>query len=300
MGSTWLTRDEESVILHAVPSEAPPGPGLRRGRDDAPGSAMMPGRVLARAAPLVVLLSLAGSILVQSPLAGAGAIGGTAYITRPGSAAVLDSGDPSTSYGVLLPSGSSCPGDTAHDGYHVFSYLVPKGVSPASVSFKTGVPSRYYGFISAGTYIGAVNTALNTGEIVGLPSAFTFSRWTRSELIPAGASGATWEGGIACANIHGVATNYWSAQISFRVSTSGSGGYTWTVAQQAPGTLHPRSWIGPILIVLAAGFASMAIVMRRRHNRQHPRRPDQSRPLQSTDTPPPTVPTRVPELAEGS
>jgi len=309
MGSTWLTRDEESVIRHAVPSRSPPGHSSSEGHDATEGGAVMHGPKLALGGVLVVLLSLTGSILVQSPLAGAAATAGTANITKPGSLAVLDSGGPSTSYGILLPAGARCPGDTAHDGYHVFSYLVPKGVSPASISFKTGVPNRYYGFISAGTYIGAVNTALNTGEIVGLPSNFTFSRWTRSDLIPAGATDATWEGGIACADIHGVPTNYWGAQITFRASSSDSGGYTWTVDQKAPGGLRPKSWIAPILIVLAAAFASLAVVMRRRHDRHgrgrtqqdqgQPRR-DQGRLQPDEGIPEAPVPSRVPDLAQGN
>ena len=37
------------------------------------------------------------------------------------------SGGSSTPFTVVLPANASCSGDTAHDGYHVYSYLVPRG-----------------------------------------------------------------------------------------------------------------------------------------------------------------------------
>ena len=89
------------------------------------------------------------------------------------------------------------------DGYHVFSYLVPEGVSPGSVNFKTGHASKWFGYIAYGAYYGAVNTAESTGQIVALPSQFTWTRLTPKDLFPNGEKSATWEGGIACADTHG-------------------------------------------------------------------------------------------------
>ena len=118
--------------------------------------------------------------------AGASVVAGTEEITQPGSLTPLDSGGSETLYGVVLPSGAGCPGDTAHDGYHIFSYLVPKDVSPASVNFKRGRADKGFGYIAYGMYYGAINTAV--GDRPGRRPA------ARLHLGPAHAEGSVPEG----------------------------------------------------------------------------------------------------------
>ena len=210
---------------------------------------------------VAVLLGLAGSPSV----AGATVTASTEVITQPGALTPLDSGGSATTYGVVLPSGASCPGDTAHDGYHVFSYLVPQGVSPTAVSFKTGDPSRWYGYIANGAYFGAVNTALDTGQVVSLPAAFTWSRLTPPMLFAKGTTSATWDGGIACADVHGHVTDYWNSQIVFTASTTDHGGFTWRVIQTPTSTSGDLGlWLGVVLAVLAVASTVVAIVLGRR------------------------------------
>jgi hypothetical protein len=215
----------------------------------------------------VALLSVALFLgLVSSPsVAGAAVTASTEVITQPGQLTPLNSGGSATTYGVLLPSGASCPGDTAHDGYHVFSYLVPEGVSPTAVSFKTGDPSKFYGYIANGAYFGAVNTALDTGAVAALPEAFTWSRLTPEELFAKGTTSATWEGGIACADVHGHVTDYWNSQIVFTASTTDHGGFTWRVIQTPASTSRDVGlWVGVVLGLLAVASAVVAIVLGRR------------------------------------
>ena len=159
---------------------------------------------------------------------------------RPtGHADAAPSGGSATPYGIALPAGASCPGDTAHDQYRVYSYLIPAGVDLSSVSYKGDLPHRWYGFIAYGAYFGAVNTAEGTGQIIGIPPAFTFSRLTPSELFNGGTtSSATWEGGIACVNTHGVATDAWNTQFRFVRDAKDPGGFRWT-AEDA-GSCRPR------------------------------------------------------------
>jgi hypothetical protein len=204
--------------------------------------------------------------LVSSPsVAGAAVTASTEVITQPGQLTPLSSGGSATPYGVVLPSGASCPGDTAHDGYHVFSYLVPEGVSPTAVSFKTGDPSKYFGYIANGAYFGAVNTAEDTGEIVSLPDDFIWTRLTPQDLFAKGATSATWEGGIACADVHGNVTDYWNSQIVFTASSADRGGFTWKVVQNsAPASSSVGLWVGVVLALLAIAFAVTAVVLSRR------------------------------------
>jgi hypothetical protein len=213
-----------------------------------------------------LLISTAvASALVATPMTSwAVTVSGEALITRPASLTPSAGGGSATEFGVALPQGSACPGDTAHDGYLVYSYLVPKGVSPASVNFRKGHPDRYYGFIAFGAYYGAINTVQNTGELPPLPYQFSISRWTPSELFSRGSRVANWQGGIACATSGGVVTNYWSAEFVFHASTADPGGYTWRVVQTPPASDHVGLWLGLVLIVVALGCALAVLLSVRR------------------------------------
>ena len=120
----------------------------------------------AATAGLVVLgLGAAGT-------AGASTIDGTATVSSPGTTTALASGGSTTQFTVTLPAQASCDGDTATGGYHVYSYLVPKGTALSSVTFNS-FPSTGYGLVDAiGTYYGPVNTAVTTGQIIGIPNDF--------------------------------------------------------------------------------------------------------------------------------
>ncbi len=228
-------------------------------------AARPPARV---AGALVLVPVLVAAWLSAVPAtAGADVVVGSAAITRPGTTTPLNSGGSGTLYGVVLPSGAGCPGDTAHQGYHLFSYLVPKAVSPASISFKRGRPDEGLGYIAYGMYYGAINTALGTGQVVGLPPSFTFTRWTPKELFPKGQKSATWEGGIACADTDGVVTNYWNSQIVFTASASDTRGFTWrVVSQPALGPSHKWLFLGVGLIVLSVLLAALAVFLSRRRD----------------------------------
>jgi hypothetical protein len=223
---------------------------------------------------LGVFSVLVASILAigsTSSLAQAGPLSGPVLITRPGTLTPLTGGGSGTEFSVVLPAGASCPGDTMHDGYLVYSYLVPKGVSPTAVNFKTGIPDRYYGFIAEGAYFGAVNTAAETGEIVTLPPEFAISRWGSSDLLARGASTATWDGGIACATAGGVVTTYWNTEFVIRADPSDPRGYAWRVVQTtaAAGGDGLGLGLGVALIVVALGSGVTALIWNRRR-RGHP------------------------------
>jgi hypothetical protein len=129
------------------------------------------------------------------------------------------------------------------------------------VSFKTGEPSKFYGYIANGAYFGAVNTALDTGAVAALPEAFTWSRLTPEELFAKGTTSATWEGGIACANVHGAVTTTWNAEFVFTASTTDPHGFTWRVHQSATVPGRTTLSVGVILIILAVVFGLVAVVL---------------------------------------
>ncbi len=201
--------------------------------------------------------------------AAASTAGGTATLATPGATArgVLRSGGPSTPFTVALPANASCPSDTAHSGYHVYSYLVPKGTQLSAVRF-VGLPSTGYGLVDAeGTYYGPVNTAMGTGQIIGIPNDFEWGPLVRSSrgilalsTLLGGANHGVWEAGIACANTHGQLTRYWNTQVTFTAATNATAdgrGFTWQAAPggASAGSASPTATGSPAGAATAAGAA---------------------------------------------
>ena len=99
-----------------------------------------------------------------------------AAITPPGQPHQLNSGGSDTlRRGPAL--GGQLPG--GHRPRWVPGVQLPgaPGSVADPVSFKTGDPSKWFGYIANGSYFGAVNTAEDTGLVVSLPAEFV---WTGS------------------------------------------------------------------------------------------------------------------------
>jgi len=180
----------------------------------------------------------AGSLcLIFAPYASASVGIGLATVAAPGATAAspLRSGGSSTPFTVALPAHAACPGDTAHDGYHVYSYLVPAGTDLSSVTFLD-YPSTGYGLVEGGRYYGAVNTAIHTGQIVGIPNDFEWASLIRTGgAVPVstllnGPSHGVWETGIACADSRGTLSHAWNAQVTFTGRSTDPHGFRWTAA----------------------------------------------------------------------
>lgn len=215
-----------------------------------------------------LLSGLVLAVLVAPTTAGADEVAGTAVITHPYQSTPLDSGGSATEYGVTLPTGAKCPGDTAHKGYRVYSYLVPKGVSLSTVGFTGAFPQKYYGYVAEGVFYGATNTDEDSGMVPTLPPAFTWSRLTPGELFVNGEKSAVWEGGFVCANEQGQVSNYWNSEIEFTASSSDPGGFTWRVLHPPASSIDLARWISVALIVVAVGLGATALILSRRERRQ--------------------------------
>jgi hypothetical protein len=187
----------------------------------------------------------AGSLgLIFAPYASASVVIGTAVLAAPGATASspVPSGGSSTPFTVDLPPRAACPGDTAHDGYRVYSYLVPKGTDLSSVTF-VDLPSAGYGLRFGGRYYGAVNTAIHTGQIIGIPNDFEWGALVGHVPLAAlldGPSRGVWETGLACADTRGTLSNAWNAQVTFVARPGDADGFGWTtVPGAAPDSSTP-------------------------------------------------------------
>ena len=182
----------------------------------------------------------AGLLTAGVTAASASTLDGVATIANPSSLAPLASGGSATPFTVALPAGAACTGDTASGGYHVYSYLVKKGTALSAVTFVDS-PSAGYGFVdNTGTYYGAANTAIGTGQIVSVPNDLQFAPLvTRddvavSTLLYTGGTSGIWEGGIVCANSSGIETDNWNTEITFAKSTTDANGFVWSAVPGVP------------------------------------------------------------------
>ena len=200
-------------------------------------------------------LALVSTVIVGT--AAWGVTGGTARISKPDGVTPRNVGGSRTAFALLLPSGARCPGDTAHKGYRLWSYLVQKGTNLNTISFHGMYPAPGLGFVASGLYVGGYNLALNTGEVLQLPTNIDFADFKVSDLLPTGMTSATWEGGLACSNAVGAMARYWNVELTFATNQSDPNGFTWAVTHPVS---HPkgRGWerlllAGALIVVGAVG-----------------------------------------------
>lgn len=221
-----------------------------------------------------LLVNLAVGVLIATFAGPAlAASGGRARILRPDGTTPLDRGGPDTPYAVGLPLGAACPGDTAKRGFRIWSYLVPKGTDLLKIAFTGLMPQPGLGLIANGDFYGPVNTAQGTGEIVGVPNDFVFSRLTPAMLFTKGARTATWEAGLACSDAHGAMTRYWNVEVAFTATPSEQGGFSWTVTHPPSTSSHGSNHlVGVALLAMsvAGGGAWWASHRRRPAHTERP------------------------------
>ncbi|HEY5251561.1 MAG TPA: fibronectin type III domain-containing protein [Acidimicrobiales bacterium] len=173
------------------------------------------------------------SLATASAPASAATLGAHATITNPATSAALSSGGSQTTFTVVLPPQAACSGDTAANGYHVSSFLVPLATNITTVSFVGGSPSQGLGLVNENGYYGSANTAPTTGQVIDIPADF---EWADLQNVGATASSldngssAIWEAGLVCENASGTVTDYWSTYVTFTASGSDPNGFVWTAS----------------------------------------------------------------------
>ena len=193
---------------------------------------------------VAAVLAAVASLSVTSVMkASAATLNGVATIADPSSLAPLSSGGSTTEFTISLPGQSACSGDTATDGYHVYSYLVQAGTNLSSVTFESA-PSVGYGLVNTtGTYYGPINTALGTGQINGIPGNFDWGALVStdgvaaSSLLYTGGTTGVWEAGIACANSSGSLVDNWNSEVTFSASSSDPNKFVWSAVPGRSGGL---------------------------------------------------------------
>jgi large repetitive protein len=196
------------------------------------------------AAVAVALAGLTTLVVEGVNQASASTLNGIATTASPAGQTFLASGGSDTNFTVTLPTNAACTGDSAHSGYHVWSYLVEKGANIAATTFNADTgPSQGLGlYESDANYYGPANTAQTTGEIIGIPNDFQWGAavaggdFTAAQLLYNGGASGVWEGGIACANGSGVLSDNWNTEITFTSSNTDPNGFTWSAVPGPSGS----------------------------------------------------------------
>jgi hypothetical protein len=196
-------------------------------------------------AVLVAATSMTALVVAESAPASASTLNGIATIANPTTLAFLTSGASTTPFTVTLPSLAACDGDTATHGYHVYSYLVPSGTNLSSVTFQSS-PSTGFGLVdNIGTYYGPVNTAIGTGQIIGIPNGFRWGPLVANDGIPLStllytgsgpSASGVWEAGLVCANSSGAVADNWNTEVTFLANAGDTNGFTWTAVPGPSGS----------------------------------------------------------------
>ncbi len=180
----------------------------------------------------VAVIACAGLIvgLAQAAFASGGVRAGDAIPINPATLAAIPSGGSATAWTLRLPAQAACSGDTANQGYHVYSFLVPTSVDPSTLTFNpsTGPSSGFPLVDTTGSAYLAANTATTTGQVIQIPN-FNFNLFATTDQggtkIPT--PPGNYRYGIACANTNGQADKYWDREVSFTASNSDPNGETW-------------------------------------------------------------------------
>lgn len=169
----------------------------------------------------------------------------------------LGTGTTLTAFSLRLPTGASCRGDSANDGYRVQSYMVPARIDPASLTFGsvgpvppgTGAAFRQPLFTTTSDPFVNHQTAAATkrpgpGPIVNIP-AVDFAVFKAGD-IPVG----TYNVGIACTKGPASATQldtFWNTTLVLAAAKGPGAAVGWTApsAGQVPPAAPPASPASP-------------------------------------------------------
>lgn len=164
-----------------------------------------------------------------------------------------------TQFSLRLPSGSSCPGDSANDGYRVQSFIVPAADDVATLTYRSVSPQVPGGYalydLVTNPFIQAQTADARApgqpGLIINIPN-FSFAVFPPGRLPP-----GRYHVGIAC-SLHNTTVRYWSTDLLLSAAPDDQPAHLrWQVADL--GSTHHRGVLTPVLIA-AAGISSVATI----------------------------------------
>lgn len=216
---------------------------------------------------LVGAMTLLALAAPPSVAAASGANAGRVEVVSSADVGALprNGGGSRTPFSLRLPSGSSCPGDSANDGYRVQSFIVPAAADVSTLTYRSVSPQVPGGYalydVVTNPFIQAQTADARSpgqpGLIISIPN-FSFAVFPPGHL-PSG----RYHVGIAC-SLHNDTVRYWATDLVVTTTPDDQPAhFRWRVAD-APVTRRR----GPSALALAgvaavAGAAAVALWRRR-------------------------------------
>lgn len=195
---------------------------------------------------------------------------GSVVITGEAANRVLTEGGSTTSFGLQLPTGASCPGDSANDQWRVQTFIVPARVDPGTLTYNVVGPEGEGVYALYGLDTNPLTSRLTAqnarpgtpGLITGLPSA-SFEVFPPGTL-PVG----EYRIGVAC-TFFAETASYWDTAIEI-ISTPEDlpANLRWRLTDAAKVAGDASTSTGgtnptPVLLVAALGTVAGVFVVRR-------------------------------------
>jgi hypothetical protein len=185
----------------------------------------------------------------------------------------LQHGGSATVFALRLTDPAACPGDSAHDGWRVQTFIVPASVNPATLQFDFRQPKTEGGlplYAASGSPYVQQPTAANSdagkpGLIVSLPG-FSYTRLSPAVLKP-----GNYRIGVAC-TLDRVTGRYWDTEITVVAAPEDSpAGLVWRLAGTPASVIvgdHPTNsrvylWLAAIAV---ASIGALIVLRRRRRS----------------------------------
>jgi len=223
----------------------------------------MKGRNVATIAAFVAFVTIPATVSAQSvdePVD----LGSVTIVNETREA--LTEGNGSTVFGLLLPGGASCPGDSRNDQWRVQTFIVPAEVDPGTLRYNSIGPDGdgMYALYGLDTNpITAVLTAPNGS--LGFPGLIIGLRAASFEIFPPGTlPDGTYRVGVAC-SYFGDTASFWDTLFEVSRDTEDKPAEVrWEVTSPAAGATSgipsdQGSNSGPFAVVLAAVLAIGAV-----------------------------------------
>lgn len=222
-------------------------------------------------------LLAAGALVATTPTVPAdtvaGDVGDATLVGRDGS--VVNEGDGSTTFFIVLPDGATCPGDSAHDQWRVNTFLVPAAENVLDIWFGSTGPeppwqgSRYPMFDN-GNGLALSQIMVLRNESAGQPGRVDQVHETSFLVhaqndIPSG----LYRIGIACSFFRQT-TQYWDLAVEItNDGTKDPADLHWRIVESATSTVphepfDTEGWLGRGLVALGALLVLALVITRRR------------------------------------
>lgn len=216
---------------------------------------------------LTLLFSMPGAGAQQAEAPAKEGRVGDATIVKEDSSSGLAGGGSATSFGLKLPDGAACPGDSLNDDWRVSSFIVPETDDPGTFTFAATKPDgdgRYALYtLDTRSYVNRFTTMAESpggpGPIDEVP-VFNLGLYTGGRLAE-----GNYRIGLAC-TLYNDVYRYWDTQIVVTaVPSDQPAQLTWKLASGGSQGSDNSSFLFVPFVIVGAVVVLIAVLIMARH-----------------------------------